>query len=316
MRRVYGLDELGEPPARSVVTIGKFFAVHRGHQALLQATVRAARRHTATSVALTFDRHPAEILKPGTGMPILASLDERLDLMEEQGLDMAVVIRLNHAFLAQEAEEFVRETLAGRLHAHEVLASDNFRFGRGARGDLNTLRSLGEQYGFELAPVEPLLDGGERISSSRIAACIEEGRAAEAARLLGRPYSLPGLVVRGDQIGRQLGFPTANVRTEPNRLMPKDGVYTVRLDWEKESRQGGRAGVANLGVRPTRDGLNRILEVHLLDWEGDLYDRSVEVRFLDRLRDEQRFPDVTTLRAQIARDVEAARLRFAELTGS
>jgi riboflavin kinase/FMN adenylyltransferase len=307
MRRVLGLENLGEPLPRSAVTIGKFFAVHRGHQALLRATVDAARRQDAAAVAVTFDRHPLEVLRPGTRLPLIAGLDERLDQMEAQGIDVAVVARVTPEFLSQEPEEFIRNVLAGRLGAVEVLASQNFRFGRGARGDLDLLRAFGLECGFRVTAVEPVLEGGERISSSRVAACVEAGRVADAARLLGRPYSLPGEVVRGEQLGRKLGFPTANIVVEPARLLPADGVYVVRARWAGQSVPGA----ANLGVRPTTDGRKRLLEVHLLDWEGDLYGRRVTVEFLERLRDEQRFPDLEALRAQIARDVQAARSHFA-----
>lgn len=307
MRRVIGLENLAEPLPRSALTIGKFFAVHRGHQALLQATVAAARRSQALAVAFTFDRHPLEILRPGVEVPRLASLDERLDLIEAQGIDVTVVAVLTPGFLAQEPESFVREILVGRLGVVEVLASENFRFGKGARGDLDLLVRLGGELGYRTTPVQPVLEGGDRISSSRVAECVRIGAVAAAARLLGRPYSLPGIVVRGDQVGRQLGYPTANVRVDPDRLLPADGVYVCRV------RRDGEAlpAVANLGVRPTRDGLNRLLEVHLLDWSGDLYDRPLRIEFLDRVRAEQRFPDLAALRSQIARDVEAARSYFA-----
>ncbi len=258
-------------------------------------------------MAFTFDRHPIEILRPGTEVPRLASLDERLDLIEAQGIDVTVVARLTPEFLGQEPETFIRDVLVRRLGVVEILASENFRFGRGARGDLDLLRRLGAELGYHTTPVTPVLEGGERISSSRVAECVRIGAVAAAARLLGRPYPLPGTVDRGDQVGRQLGFPTANVRVPPDRLLPADGVYVTRLRWCAELLPG----VANLGVRPTRDGMNRLLEVHLLDWTGDLYDQPVRIEFLDRVRPEERFPDLETLRAQIARDVEAARSYFA-----
>jgi riboflavin kinase/FMN adenylyltransferase len=306
MRRILDLDTLVEPLRRSTVTIGKFFAIHRGHQALIHATAAAARRNGGPAVVFTFDRHPMELLRPGTELPVLASLSERLDLIEEQGADVAVVVRLTPEFLAQEPEAFVREVLVGKLGAVEVLASDNFRFGRAARGDLSLLERMGAELGFRCSPITPVLEGGERISSSRIAACVEAGRVAAAALLLGRPYSVPGTVIRGEQLGRRLGFPTANVRTETRHLLPGNGVYVVRLLVDGDAHPG----VANLGVRPTVDGTKRLLEVHLFDWSGDLYDQEVRVEFLDRVRDEQRFPDLATLQAQIQRDADAARSYF------
>lgn len=306
MRRIIGLEELEAPLGPSVVTIGKFFAVHRGHQSLLRSTVKAARRRGVLSVALTFDRHPIEVLRPGTDLPILSSLEERLDLIEDEGIDITVVARVTGEFLAQEPEDFVRDVLARRLGAVEVLAGENFRFGKNARGDRDLLRALGREFGFEFTPMAPVMEGGERISSSRVAACVEAGRVRDAALLLGRPYSVTGTVERGEQVGRRLGFPTANIRTEPRRLLPIDGVYVAQVEHD------GRllAAAANLGVRPTVGGSRRLLEVHLPDWDGDLYDRRLRVGFIDRLRDERRFPDLNALRDQITRDVQAVRDYF------
>jgi riboflavin kinase/FMN adenylyltransferase len=310
MRRVLGLENLVEPLPRSTVTIGKFFAVHRGHQALLQATVRTARERGVPSVVLTFDRHPLEVLRPAPAgapeAPILASLEERLDLIELEGIDVSVVIHTTREFLALEPEAFIREILVRKLGAVAVLASSEFRFGRAARGDIGLLRAEGARLGFEVPPVPIIEVGGERVSSSRVADSIESGRVEDAAVLLGRPYSVPGEVVRGAQVGRKLGFPTANVAVPPRRLLPADGVYVTRVNWGGERHPA----VANLGVRPTVDGTRRVLEPHLLDWDGDLYGREVRVEFLKRLRGEQLFPNLDALREQIGRDVEEARGYF------
>lgn len=293
----------GNPSLRSVVTIGKFFAVHRGHQALLQATVEAAHSSGEQSVALTFDRHPLEILRPGTVLPELTSLDERLDLMEREGLNRAIVLRVTPELLAIEAELFVREVLAARLRAREVFSGEQFRFGRGAQGTVELLRSLGAELGFTCPRFPPVLYNGERISGSRVAASIAAGQVAEAALLLGRAYAVPGIVVQGDQLGRTLGFPTANITPPPKRLLPADGVYVGRLCWDGQTV----LAVVNLGVRPTVDGRRHLLEAHLPNWSGDLYGREVRLEFLERLRDEQRFPSLDALKAQIAQDVVAAK---------
>ncbi|MFN3648253.1 MAG: bifunctional riboflavin kinase/FAD synthetase [Armatimonadota bacterium] len=308
MRRVLGLEQLGEPLARSVVTIGKFFAIHRGHQELLRRTAETARRQRASSVVLTFDRHPIELLRPGTQVPVLAGLEERLELIERFGIEIALVIPLTPEFLSQEPEAFVREILVRQLGAVEVLAGANFRFGRGARGDLDLLRGIGSELGFTVTAVEPVLEGGHPISSSRVAACLEEGCVASAERLLGRPYSVPGEVVAGEQVGRRLGFPTANIRVPTERMLPADGVYVAQV--RLPGHPAPVPAAVNLGVRPTRDGTRRVLEAHLLDWSGDLYGQRVQVEFLQRLRGEQRFADLDSLRAQIARDVQAAREHF------
>lgn len=305
MQRALGLEALDAARGPSAVTIGKFFAVHRGHQALLRATVAAAREIGGRSVVLTFDRHPREVLQPGWEAPVLATLEERLDLIEAEGIDLAVVARITPEFLAQEPEDFARDLLVGRLGAKRVLAGENFRFGRRARGDVELLRRLGAELGFAYVPVPPVLEAGERISSSRVAACIQAGRVAAAAVLLGRPYCVPGEVVHGAEVGARLGFPTANVQVDPRRLLPADGVYVVRV------AEMDAPAVANLGVRPTVDGTRRVLEAHLLDWKGDLYGRKLGIQFLDRVRDEQRFPSLESLKEQIGRDVEAARAWFA-----
>jgi len=309
MRRILGLESLDESLRGSTVTIGKFFAVHRGHQSLIQAMVAAARRNGGPAVVLTFDRHPLEVLRPGTEFPLLATLDERLDLIAEQGADVTLVVKITPEFLALEAEAFVREILVGKLGAVEVLASGNFRFGKRAQGDTALLAALGAQLGFRYTAVEPVLEGELRISSSRIAACVEAGRVQEAASLLGRPYTVPGTVAQGQQIGRKLGFPTANVRHDERRLLPANGVYVVRLNVDGDPTLSLPA-VCNVGVRPTVGGEQRLVEVHALDWTGDLYDREVRVQFLDYLRPEQRFPNLDALKEQIQRDATAGRLYF------
>jgi len=303
MRRILGLEALTKPPVRSVVCVGKFFAVHRGHQALLRATVAAARERDAESLVLTFDRHPRELLEPGYAPPVLTSLEERLGLIAAEAPDRTLVLHVTPELLAQEPEDFISETLVGRLRAVEVLAGERFRFGRAARGTTALLREMGEGLGLTYTPVEAVLEGGRRVSSSRVAASVEAGRVAEAARLLGREYTVPGVVEEGERRGRELGFPTANVRVPPERLLPAHGVYVARLKVPSASLPA----VANLGTRPTVGGERVVLEVHALDWSGDLYGRPVDIAFLERLREERRFPDLPALQAQIAADVAAAR---------
>ncbi len=303
MRRIEGLENLPASSGPTVVTVGKFFAVHLGHQALIRATVAAARRRGATSLVLTFDRHPQEILRPGTTFPLLTSLDERLALIEREGPDACVVVRLDAEFLSLSPEAFVADVLVRRLGAVEVVASEGFRFGSGAAGTLATLRELGADRGVAVTTIEPVLVRGERVSTSRVAACVREGEVAAAMALLGRPYSLPGAVVAGDSRGRELGFPTANLEVAPWRLLPGDGVYQGWAAWEDERHPAA----INLGVRPTIGGTRRLLEAHLLDFEGDLYGRSLNLEFHHRLRPEQRFPSLDALKQQIARDVAAAR---------
>jgi riboflavin kinase/FMN adenylyltransferase len=304
MRLLNGLEALTQPLSRGVVAIGKFDGLHRGHQSLIRAAVDEARAAGAESVVVTFDRHPIELLRPGTRARYLTPLEERLRLIAGLGVDATLLIRLTPEFLNLEAEEFVRSVLVERLGMVAVVASESFRFGRGAAGTVETLRELGPRLGFQFRPVPPVLVDGGRVSSSRVAECIAAGRVEEAATLLGRPYALFGHVVHGDGAGHTLGFPTANLATDDRQHQPADGVYAGHLAWDDENL---RPAVCNLGVRPTRDGTRHVVEAHVLDFTGDLYDRSARLLFSHRLRDEQRFPNLEALKTQIAADVERAR---------
>jgi riboflavin kinase/FMN adenylyltransferase len=321
MKRYEGLITDLPPLARSVVTVGKFDGVHRGHQALLRATVEGAREHQATAVALTFDRAPVELLRPGTEVRFLTTLPQRLALIEALGLDAAVIIHLTPEFLRLTPEEFIGEVLVRRLGTLAIAASESFRFGREAAGTVETLQTAGAQLGFTVRVVSPVLYGAERISSSRVVAAIQTGDVAAATEMLGRPYSVTGEVVPGARLGRSLGYPTANLATHPLQHLPADGVYVVAAEAEggrpaaSPLPRGGELlpGVANLGVRPTVGGTARILEAHLFDFDGDLYGTRISLRFLARLRDQLRFPSLDALKEQIARDVEQARALLADL---
>jgi riboflavin kinase/FMN adenylyltransferase len=283
--------------------VGKFFAVHRGHEALLRMVARRARERSARSVALTFDRHPIEVLKPGTEVPFLTTLTERLALIERLGVEVAVVVRVTPAFLSLTPEQFVHDVLRGALNTVEIHASAGFRFGRGARGTLETLRTLGAAEGIDVGALSEVVVGGERVSSSRIARELEEGRVESAAELLGRPYSVCGVVVPGRKLGRELGFPTANLQAPVRRVLPTDGIYAVIV------ADAGRVygGVAHLGPRPAIGDATRELEAHLFDFEGDLYGRTLRLHFVHRLRGVESFPSLDALAAQIARDAAEAR---------
>lgn len=317
MRTVDGLEALAQPPGpgptfsvggpfvggRSVVAIGKFDGVHRGHQALIRAAVEGARAEQAESVVVTFDRHPIELLKPGTRVQYLTPIGEKLRLIAELGVDSTVVIHLTDEFLRLTPEQFIGSVLVERLGTVAVAASECFRFGRNAAGTVETLRDLGKLHGFRFLRVPPLIVDGERVSSSRVVQNLLAGRVEAAAGLLGRPYALLGQVVRGDGIGRQLGFPTANLKPDERQHQPADGVYAGLLAWEGEAP---RPAVCNLGTRPTVNGTRHLVEAHVLGFEGDLYGRAVRLLFARRLRDEQRFPSLEALRAQIAADAAQA----------
>lgn len=300
MRVLDGLEALARPLPRSVVAIGKFDGVHRGHQALIRSAVQRARQESAESVVVTFDRHPVELLQPGARTHYLTPLPEKLRLIGELGVDATLLIRLSPAFLNLLPEEFIRSVLVERLGMVAVVASESFRFGRGAVGTVATLRELGATYGYAFQKVPPLIVEGGRVSSSRIVQSILAGRVEEAATLLGRPYALFGRVIHGDKIGRQLGFPTANLEPDERQHEPADGVYAGCLAWEGSEP---RPAACNLGTRPTVGGTRHMVEAHVLNFAGDLYDRAVRLLFHHRLRDELHFPSLEALRAQIAADV-------------
>ena len=292
--------------AGSVVTPGNHDGVHLGHRALLAAARAMAAREGLEVVAMTFDPHPATVLAPERAPARLTTIERRQELLLGAGADRVDVVRFDRTFASLSAEEFVEARLAGALRARGVVVGPDFRFGRGRAGDTEGLRALGRHHGFQVISVEPVVIDGEVVSSTRVRALIGEGDVRTAARLLGRAHDVDGRVVRGDGRGRSIGVPTANLDCDPV-LVPKDGVYAVVVKVGDELLPG----VANLGVRPTF-AAGRSVEVHLLDVERDLYDARLRVAFVERLRGEQRFDGVEALKAQIARDVSAARVILAQ----
>lgn len=289
----------------TALAIGNFDGVHLGHRALLDQVIHAARAFNGESVALTFEPHPTRVLRPDRAPPLLTGLDRRIELLSETGVDAVVVQRFDLAMAALSPEDFVRRVVLG-LGAREVHVGADFHFGHDRAGTPDSLRSLGETLGFTAHVVDGVREGDANISSSRVRAALSAGDLALAARLLGRPFDLDGVVVRGDQRGRALGFPTANLAT-PCEAPPRDGVYAVRARVLSPDGAGPwRDGVMNLGSRPTVNA-GRSLEVHLIDRDEDLYGRTLRVRFVTRLRHEQRFNSIEELRRQIERDVASAR---------
>jgi len=294
------------PDARgAAVALGVFDGIHRGHRAILGTAVTRARTDALEAVACTFDRHPLETLEPGRAPLPIATLDERLALIAATGIDATVVLEFDRALASMEPEAFVKDVLLERLHARAIIVGFNHRFGRAARGNTALLADLARPLGFQTHVVPPLAIDGVTVSSSEVRSALGRGDVEQAARFLGRPYDVPGSVVRGAERGRALGFPTANLA--PDRpVLVSPGVYACRLD----AGQGERGAVTNVGVRPTFGESTVAVETHVLDFAGDLYGRRVRVIFIARLRDERRFPSVDALREQIARDVQAARARL------
>jgi riboflavin kinase / FMN adenylyltransferase len=299
---VRGLEAFPPDAAPSAVALGAFDGIHLGHRAILGTAVALARQGGLGALACTFDQHPMEILQPDRAPLPITTLEERLELIAETGIDTTVVIPFTTAVAAIEAKAFVQDVLIGTLKAREIVVGFNHRFGRGARGDAELLETLAGALGFHAHVVQALMVDGVAISSSEIRGALQRGDLPRAARLLGRSYSVRGEVVRGAGRGRTLGFPTANVKTDRPLGLPV-GVYVSRLAVATRQHQA----VVNVGFRPTFGETELAVEAHVLDFTGDLYDQRVTLTFIRRLREERKFSNVDALRQQIALDVAEAR---------
>jgi riboflavin kinase/FMN adenylyltransferase len=289
--------------SRTVVTIGNFDGVHLGHRAILDRVRQRARELGGQAVAVTFNPHPVKVLRPGVNLPLLTTQDQKLKLLTNAGLDAVVVLPFSLKFAAQPAREFVRQYFCERLRAREVVVGHDYCFGRGREGNIDLLREMGAIHGFTVQVVWAVEVQGAVVSSSLIRAMLRLGKVTEAGRLLGRPYGVAGRVVQGKGRGAKLlGVPTANILT-PNELLPASGIYAV---WVSRG-DAILPGVANIGTCPTFDNTELSLEVHLLDFSADLYGEPLEVQFVARLREEQRFPSLEALAAQIHADIAVAR---------
>ena len=286
------------PGVGTAVTIGAYDGVHRGHQFVIGHLRRLAADAGLDSVVLTFDRHPASVVRPESAPKLLTDLDQKLEILASTGVDHTVVLHFDEGRSQEEPEDFVRDVLVDGLRARVVVVGEDFHFGRRRRGNVEVLREMGGSLGFEVAHV-PLLGG---ISSTAIRRLLDEGDVAGAAELLGRTFEVRGVVERGDQRGRELGYPTANVAVSPEILLPAPGIYA---GWYG----GEQAAAISVGRRPTfHDGESPVvLEAYLLDFEGDLYGQQAKVSFVSRLRDEERYDSIEELVAQMAADVDATR---------
>jgi riboflavin kinase/FMN adenylyltransferase len=302
MRIVRGLASYRADTRPTAVALGVFDGVHLAHRAILGAAVAGARAADIAAVACTFDRHPAEVLQPDRAPAPITTLDERLGLIAETGVEATIVLAFTRELAAVEPEAFVKDILLTRLHAREIVVGFNHRFGHRARGDARLLETLAEGLGFQAHVVPPLEIDGVPVSSTEIRAALQRGDVRRAARFLGRPYAIVGSVAAGAGRGRTLGFPTANIAPDRQLLIPT-GVYLGRVSVDGRPRPA----VVNVGVRPTFGETILAIEAHLLNFSGDLYGRTVRLELLDRLRDEMRFGSVDELKAQIERDIAAVR---------
>jgi riboflavin kinase / FMN adenylyltransferase len=309
-----GLEATPGDLGRTVVTIGMYDGVHRGHQELIGAAVSRARAMRRPCLLLTFDPHPAEVIRPGSHPAILTSMDRKAELVAELGVDAMCVLPFTPEFMRLSPETFTHTVLVEQLHAALVVVGENFTYGHKAAGNVGSLTVEGRRFGFTVEGVQLAEDtsddGDVTISSTYIRACVAAGDMVAAARALGRPHRVDGVVVRGDRRGRDMGFPTANVETPPFTAIPADGVYAGYLV-TRDPRSGASrerfAAAISVGSNPTFQGSRRTVEAFVLDYDGDLYGEHVGVEFVERLRPMAAFPDVDALLAAMAKDVSDTR---------
>jgi riboflavin kinase/FMN adenylyltransferase len=309
-----GLEATPGDLGRTVVTIGMYDGVHRGHQALIGTAVARARSLRRPCLLLTFDPHPAEVVRPGSHPAILTAMDRKAELVADLGVDAMCVLPFTPDFMRLPPETFTHTVLVEHLHAAQVVVGENFTYGFKASGNVQTLAAEGRRFGFAveglpLAEVGGDGDGEVTISSTYIRACVAAGDMASAARALGRPHRVDGVVVRGDRRGRELGYPTANVESPPYTAIPADGVYAGHLVLRGHGGAGGPRYPAaiSVGTNPTFQGTRRTVEAFLLDFDGDLYGEHVGVEFAERLRPMTAFAGADALVEAMARDVADTR---------
>jgi riboflavin kinase / FMN adenylyltransferase len=301
MNVVHGLPQpINELP--TILTIGVFDGMHRGHQYLIGSVVRRAREVGYQSAVLTFDPHPDLVVRPNADRLYLTTLDDRIQQIEALGVDLLIILPFTQETMAQRAAEFVQR-LCGAVAVRELWAGPDLAVGYRREGTLTRLAELGTNYQYTVRPIEPFLFEGEQVRSTRIRLALEAGRVDQAALLLNRPFAVVGQVVEGDHRGRTIGFPTANLAIGEQLVVPANGVYVCQA--EIAGQQYG--AVTNIGMRPTFQGTERRVEAYLLDFNGDIYGETVRLSFLARLRGEQKFDGIAALIEQIGKDVAATR---------
>ncbi|MEP7038705.1 MAG: bifunctional riboflavin kinase/FAD synthetase [Acidobacteriota bacterium] len=286
----------------TVLTLGVFDGLHLGHQKIMETVVNRAEVVGAIPTAITFDPHPRAVLYPENSPPLLQTLDQRLANFEVIGIEQAIIVRFDKKFANQDAEKFLREIIHERLQAKEVYLGHGFAFGKNRGGNIELLRKMSDELGFHADEVAEVKIRGQRISSSKIRELLKDGKVNLVRRMLGRPYGVEGVIIRGDRRGHTIGFPTANLKPK-NRVIPKYGVYATAtlIDgiWKKS--------ITNVGIRPTFEGGKEpSIETYVFDFDGDLYGDVLRVRFLHRIRDERKFNGIDELKAQITKDSQTA----------
>jgi riboflavin kinase / FMN adenylyltransferase len=309
MRITRQLDDLRLESRPIVLAVGSFDGVHRGHQAVMERAVRAARDMKGEAWALTLDPHPLKILKPEVAPPLITSTEHKLRLIEALGLDGCVVMPFTPAVAAEEPADFLKRLKAESPALRELVVGDNWTFGRHAKGNVELAQKLAPSCGFTVTVTEPVIWKGSAISSTRVRKAVAQGHLADAAEMMGRPFSILGTVVSGKHVGTQLGFPTANLDPH-NEVRPPSGIYAVRVEVGGR-RYGGAAFLAETAdAKSTPSGF--VVEVHIMGFDDDVYGQDLEMSFVQLLRDVRRFPSRLLLKQQIERDVEEIRRLLAE----
>ena len=299
---VTDLSKIKKSFTSSIITLGNFDGLHLGHQELIRKIIQRAEETASLSMVVTFRPHPLKILAPEKCPPLISIYEEKIRLLEQLGIDVLVKIPFSLDFAAMEPRDFVKDILCGLLGAKEIFVGYNYRFGKGRKGDIRLLRELGEEFGFVVREIEQVSLNGEVISSTRIRQLLKNGDVGDAAKFLGRPYALCGIVVKGDGRGRGLGFPTANIASR-HAIIPSNGVYAVKLF----VRDKYYNGVVNIGMRPTFDASSLAIEVHIFDFDEDIYGEEITVSFMRKIREEKKFGSAEALINQISADIEIAK---------
>jgi riboflavin kinase/FMN adenylyltransferase len=309
MRLIRGLHNLTQPISPSVVTIGNFDGIHLGHQHVLEQLKSAAMQNKLPSTVIIFEPQPIEFFAPGKAPKRLSRFREKLAYLKSKQIDNLLCLKFNRDLAELYAQEFVKKILVERLNTRHLVIGDDFRFGKNRSGDFKFLQDCGEQYGFAVERSDTLLIDGDRVSSTRIRECIQNDNFNQAARLLGRPYTLSGKVCHGQKLGRKLGFPTINIKMGDKTLIVK-GIFAVLV---KGIDNRLLQGVASIGTRPTVDGVDTILEVFILEFDRDVYGYRVDVEFLYKIRDEEKFDSLQELKFHIEKDTVKAKQYFNQL---
>ncbi|MCK4468253.1 MAG: bifunctional riboflavin kinase/FAD synthetase [Desulfobacterales bacterium] len=306
MNIIEDIEKIDHPYKNAVITIGNFDGVHIGHQALFHQVIEKARALQGTSIVMTFEPHPARVLKQNNHPPLITLYEQKIELIEKAGIDILICIHFTREFASIPAKEFIEKILVDRIGMKAIVVGEDYTFGKNREGNLDLLKTYGKRLGFEVIVVRKIQmsnNSEDKISSTRIRELISDGKVAESQELLGRHYQIRGTVMTGrDRGGRLLGFPTANINLY-DELSPKTGVYAVTV----ECKGSKYKGVANIGYSPTFDDRIFTVEAHILDFNDDIYGQKIRVNFIKRLRDEKKFLNISELSKQIKKDIDKAR---------